>query len=97
MREKPEVFAGLVDDLVGRVPMEEAVELLERGMIQRALDLSGGNQSAASRLLEIHRNTLQKKRQVYGIGDDGPRSRRKPASREGRSQRVMRRGKTGAA
>jgi DNA-binding NtrC family response regulator len=101
MKEKSEVFAGLVSDLVGHVPMEEAVKLLECGMIQRALDLNGGNQSAASRMLEIHRNTLQKKRVQYGIGEKRSRPRRKPASREGRAsgaaQRPSRRGKTGIA
>jgi len=91
MREKSEVFQGLVADLVGRVPLEEAVGLLECGMIQRALHLTGGNQSAASRLLRIHRNTLQKKRMEFGI--DGARTRPKPPSREARS----RRGKRGAA
>ena len=96
MKEKAEVFEGLVADLVGRVPMEEAVGLLECGMIQRALDLSAGNQSAASRLLRIHRNTLQKKRVEYGIGGGRPRGR-KPAGRERRLPGASRRKKSGAA
>ena len=97
MKEKADVFVGLIGDLVGRVPMEEAVGLLECGMIQRALDLSAGNQSAASRLLKIHRNTLQKKRVEYGIDGGRPKARRKPVSREPRAQRTTRRPKNGAA
>jgi DNA-binding NtrC family response regulator len=87
MREKSEGMDGLVANLVGKVDMDEAVELLERGMIQRALDQSGGNQSAASRQLGIHRNTLMRKIQEYGIGEARPRAHRKPASREGRARR----------
>jgi DNA-binding NtrC family response regulator len=41
--------------------LEEAVEFLERTLITRALSRTGGNRSAASKLLGIHRNTLQKK------------------------------------
>ncbi len=93
MKEKSEVVAGLVDDLVGKVAMEEAVGLLERGMIQRALEMSGGNQCAASRLLHIHRNTLQKKRVAYGLGD----GRRKPAGRERRATGASRRRKNGTS
>ena len=90
MKEKSEVFAGLVDNLVGSVAMDQAVKLLERGMIQRALELAGGNQCAASRMLEIHRNTLQKKRQAYGL-DDGHSRARKPAGREARAKASRRR------
>ena len=56
--------------------MEEAVELLEKGMIAGALQRSEGNQSEASKVLQIHRNTLQRKMTEYKI--DG---RRKPMAR----------------
>ena len=95
MREKSDGFEGLVADLVGNVPMEEAVGLLECGMIHRALEISDGNQSAASRMLHIHRNTLQRKMVEYGIG--GERARRKPLSRERRAHGASRRRKNGAA
>jgi len=95
MKEKSDVFEGLVADLVGNVPLEEAVGLLECGMIHRALDLNDGNQSAASRMLQIHRNTLQRKMVEYSIGAPRSRARRKPASREGRT--APRRRKNGAA
>ena len=97
MKEKSEVFSGLVGDLVGRVAMEEAVGLLECGMIQRALELNRGNQSAASRMLRIHRNTLQKKRVEYGLDGGRPRTRRKPAGRQGATHGASRRKKPGAA
>jgi DNA-binding NtrC family response regulator len=51
-------------------------------MIQRALDRSRGNQSAASKLLGIHRNTLQRKMVEYGLGE-----RRKPMARAGRPRK----------
>ena len=55
-------FDRLVDDLMDRgFFLEQAVEILERTLIARALERTGGNRSAASKLLGIHRNTLQRK------------------------------------
>lgn len=77
MKEK---FDGLIDHLLrGNVFLQEAIEILERSMIQRVLDQSAGNQCAASKQLGIHRNTLQRKMQEYGIGN-GRTPRRKPVS-----------------
>jgi DNA-binding NtrC family response regulator len=59
--------------------LEQAVEIIEKGMIERALLTTGANQSEASKLLGIHRNTLLRKMVEYQI--DGKRPRRKPASR----------------
>jgi DNA-binding NtrC family response regulator len=76
MKEK---FEGLVEHLVGNgFFLEEAVEILEKTMIQSALGRTRGNRSAASKLLGIHRNTLQRKIVDYQIG----RVRRKPAGTE---------------
>ena len=87
MKEK---FEGLVEHfLAGNIPLHEAVEVLERSMIQRALDRSRGNQSAASKVLGIHRNTLQRKMVEYGLGERRVRVRRKPVAREGRSRKRM--------
>jgi DNA-binding NtrC family response regulator len=89
-----ENFEGLVEHFLGgNIPLHEAVEVLERGMIQRALERNRGNQSAASKLLGIHRNTLQRKMVEYGLGNPRVRARRKPVAREGR---LLKR-KTGAA
>jgi DNA-binding NtrC family response regulator len=95
MKEK---FEGLVEHFLGgNIPLHEAIEVLEGSMIQRALDRSRGNQSAASKLLGIHRNTLQRKMVEYGLGDRrarrAPRTRPKPMARAGR----LRKRKTGAA
>lgn len=71
-------FNALMDHLTGKsFFLEEAVEILERGMIERALKAHSANQSEAARTLGIHRNTLQRKMLEYGI--DG--KRRKPVSR----------------
>ena len=59
--------------------LEQAVEILEKSMIERALKETGANQSEASKMLGIHRNTLQRKMVAYDI--DGRRPRRKPVTR----------------
>ena len=83
-------FEGLADRLLGgNVPLNEAVELLERSMIEGALALQRGNQSAASKQLGIHRNTLQRKLAEYGL--DNGRPRRKPAAKAARG-RLRRKG-----
>jgi len=66
-----------VNLLDGSFFMEEAVELLEKGMITGALQRTEGNQSEASKMLGIHRNTLQRKMADYKI--DG--RRKKPVSK----------------
>ena len=80
MKEK---FNGLVDQLVGSgFFLEEAVELLEKTLIERALEKSRGNRSVAAKQLGIHRNTLQRKAVQYQLA--GAKARRKPAVREAR-------------
>ena len=75
-----ERFEGLIERLLeANVFLPEAIEILERSMIQRALDANAGNQCAASKQLGIHRNTLQRKMQEYGIGNGKPR--RKPIAK----------------
>lgn len=75
-----ENFDALVDYLMeSGLFLEQAVEILERCMIERAMALTGANQSGAAKLLGIHRNTLQRKMVTYKI--DGRRPRRKPIVR----------------
>jgi DNA-binding NtrC family response regulator len=75
-----ESFDALVDYLMkSGLFLEQAVEILEKSMIERALQETGANQSEASRMLGIHRNTLQRKMVSYDI--DGRRPRRKPVAR----------------
>ena len=59
--------------------LEEAVEMLERKLVQGALQRAGGNQSEASKALGIHRNTIQRKMLEYHL--EGRRVRRKPLAR----------------
>ena len=63
---------------------EEAVEILEKTLIARAVERTDGNRSAASKLLGIHRNTLQRKMVQYGLGSGRTRVRRKAAASERR-------------
>ena len=83
MKEK---FEDLVNHLVGHgFFLEEVVELLERTLIEKTLERTGGNRSAASKLLGIHRNTLQRKMADYHLV---PRkTRRKPVRRETRARK----------
>ena len=79
------LFDALVDHLLsGNMTLAEGIELLERRMIERALERCGGKQTAASKLLGIHRNTLQRKMVEYELGTGRPRARRKPMSRAAR-------------
>ena len=85
-------FDALVEHLLaGNIFLEEAIELLERKMIQGALERCEGKQTAASKRLGIHRNTLQRKMVEYQLENGRPR--RKPAARAGRTSRR----KSGAA
>jgi len=81
-----ETFEALVEHLVGNgFFLEEVVELLEKTLIERALERTGGNRSAASKLLGIHRNTLQRKMVEYHLGPH--KVRRKPVRAESRPRR----------
>ena len=85
-----ERFDGLVDDLMtAGFFLEQAVEILERGMIERSLRMTKSNQSAAAKLLGIHRNTLLRKMVEQSI--DGKRPRRKPVTRAGGRAKAARR------
>jgi DNA-binding NtrC family response regulator len=76
-----ESFDEFVDYLMtSGLFLEQAVEILEKRMVERALLDTGANQSEAAKLLGIHRNTLQRKMVAYNI--DGRRPRRKPAGRD---------------
>jgi len=78
-------FERLVDHLMdGGFFLEEAVELLERTLITRALARTKGNCSAASKLLGIHRNTLQKKLIEFKV-ERKPPQKAKPATRKAAS------------
>jgi len=66
------VSVGGVGAWTDQVPegakLEEAVEALERAMIERALRVSGGNKSKAAEVLGIHRRLLYEKLRRYGLG-----------------------------
>jgi DNA-binding NtrC family response regulator len=79
-------FDALVEHLLaGNIFLGQAIELLEKRMIEGALERSGGKQTAASRLLGIHRNTLQRKMVEYELTKGRPR--RKPVARAGRTHK----------
>ena len=73
-----EKFESLVDHLMGGgFSLEEAVAILEKTLIGRALESTAGNRCAAAKMLKIHRNTLQRKMREYDLTP----SRRKPVRR----------------
>ncbi len=59
--------------------LEQAVELMEKNLIELTLERTKGNQFAASKVLGIHRNTLKRKMTEYKI--EGKRIRRKPMAK----------------
>lgn len=80
-----ESFDLLIDHLVSSgFFLEEAVEILEKGMIERVLRRCESNQSEASKALGIHRNTLQRKMVAYSIDGRFPR-RKKPGKANAKS------------
>lgn len=84
---------SLVEQLLnGNIFLQEAIEILEKGMIAGSLERNEGNQSNTSKQLGIHRNTLQRKMKDYGLGARS-RPRRKPVGRAASARRR----KTGAA
>ncbi|MGA3234690.1 MAG: helix-turn-helix domain-containing protein [Bryobacteraceae bacterium] len=85
-------FDGVIERLLDAgISLPEATGILERGMIRGALQRADGNQCAAAKKLEIHRNTLQRKMTQFGLGNG--RARRKPPAKAVRPRRR----KTGAA
>ena len=67
----------------GGVVLQDAIEVLERSMIQGALDEQQRKSMRRRKQLGIHRNTLQRKMVEYGIGNGRTRPRRKPAGSRG--------------
>jgi DNA-binding NtrC family response regulator len=66
--ELHQTFHKLVDHLVvNGFFLQEAIEILEKTLITRTLEKTGGNRSEASKRLGIHRNTLQKKVAEYKL------------------------------
>ena len=63
-----EGFDALVDHFLdGGFFLEEAVEFLESRLIKEALLRAQGNQSAASKALGIHRNTMLRKMKDFDL------------------------------
>lgn len=80
-------FDGLVEQLLqGNIFMQEAIELLEKKMIEGALCASAGNQSVASKQLGIHRNTLLRKIRDYDLNNGRSHLRAKPVASETRGR-----------
>jgi len=64
----PDLSSALADAESASDGLLGARDKFERAYILSTLKKTGGNQSEASRLLRIHRNTLLKKMAAYGIG-----------------------------
>lgn len=68
----PEKFAGQrhdrrLDDILGTLSIKEGRRLLEKRLISRALESTGGNKSRAAELLEISYPSLLSKIKEYGV------------------------------
>lgn len=51
---------------------------VEQPLLRHALELSGGNQLRAARLLGINRNTLRKRLRLFGVSPASTRATRVP-------------------
>ena len=56
------------------LPLREAVAALEKHLVERALERSGGNRAEAARLLGIARPQLYTKMEEHGLGTTKGRS-----------------------
>ena len=82
-------FDGLVAHLLDcGLFLQQAIEILEKSMIQGALQCNQGNQCAAAKQLGIHRNTLQRKMVAYEVGGTRSRVKRKPMGRAGHRRKT---------
>ena len=82
-----ETFERLVEHFVGNgFSLEEAVAVLERAMITLTLEKTGGNRCAASKMLNVHRNTLQRKIAEYNLDVRGARRKPPLRARSGRKR-----------
>ncbi len=84
---KPDI-RRLLEDLVEHMSacdffLADAVQILEKSMIAHAIKTAGGNRSEASKILGIHRNTLQAKLEEYAVVVP-----RKPPQTAGRAPRA---------
>ncbi len=75
------VGKGMVEGIpVAELGLIKAREEFERRLISKVLELTGGNQSEAARILKIHRNTLIQKMEQLGL-------KKRNNRRKGNSQR----------
>jgi len=72
-----EQLDSLINQMVERgISYEDAVGEFEKRFIRRVLELTRGNQSKAARTLGIHRNTLGRKIEEFGL-DHQPKLRKR--------------------
>ncbi len=72
-----EQLEALVNDLVEHgVDFEDAVSEFQKKFIRKVLEKNSGNQSKAAKSLGMHRNTLSRKIEEFGL-DHRPRARRR--------------------
>ena len=77
----------LIADMVSAgVFFQDALSEFEKKYIRKVLDISGGNQSQAAKVLGIHRNTLGRKIEQYHLAASNGSSRpaKTAARRSGR-------------
>lgn len=69
-----EQLESLIDMMVDRgILLEEALTEFEKKFIKRALECANGNRCRAAKALGIHRNTLSRKVDAYGLNHAGRR------------------------
>ena len=73
-----DLIPGLVEQLIAAHPgrvYREALAILEKPLLVHALQLTGGSQLRAARLLGVNRNTLRKRCRELGLATPGTTAR----------------------
>ena len=74
-----EQLDALINQMVENgIPYEDAVSEFEKRFIKKVLERTGRNQSRAAQALGIHRNTLSRKLDEFGL-DHRPKRRTRPS------------------
>jgi DNA-binding NtrC family response regulator len=75
---KDQLEALIVRMIENGIQFSEAVSEFEKRFIQHLLEKNNGNQSKTAEALGIHRNTLSRKREEFGL-DHHPKRRKRPS------------------
>ncbi|MFZ5558100.1 MAG: transcriptional regulator PpsR [Pseudomonadota bacterium] len=76
------MLLGALSEQIGKTPLralvKQTIAAVERHYVEKALELTGGNRTAAAELLGLSRQSLYAKLDRYGLGADGAAPAERP-------------------